>query len=252
MKEKKSKKSFIRRFAENKGVYIALFAALMMVGFYVYARQMKLSSERDIVSFDENAWQEAVKESGIEVIDIDGVEEEKTVKSERGTEESPKSKEQTEKKPIGTEDVAIEVMAAAPDVFEMESPCSGKILAECYLEELVFCSTMDDWRTHNGIDIAAAVGDPVKAVESGVVSKVYEDDFLGVVVEIEHENKMVSLYGNLQNADFIAVGTEVSKGDIIGGVGSPGSLEANMEPHLHFEVMADGELHDPKEYISFN
>ena len=55
MKDKKTKKSFMRRFAENKGVYIALFAAALMVGFYVYARQMKLSSEGDVVSFDESA-----------------------------------------------------------------------------------------------------------------------------------------------------------------------------------------------------
>ncbi len=250
MKDKKTKKSFMRRFAENKGVYIALFAAILMVGFYVYARQMKLSSERDIVSFDESAWQEAVKESGIKVVDIDETYEKKTVKNDSQTEKTMKSESAKEKSSLAEDDASVETMAEA-DVFQMERPCRGEIVAECSIEELVFCSTMEDWRTHNGIDISAAVGDAVKAAEAGVVSKVYEDEFLGVVVEIEHENEMMSLYGNLQNVNFIAVGTKVNKGDIIGGVGSPGSLEANMEPHLHFEVMAAGEFCDPKEYISF-
>ncbi len=250
MKDKKTKKSFMRRFAENKGVYIALFAAALMVGFYVYARQMKLSSERDVVSFDESAWQEAVRESGIKVVDVDEVDKKKTVKSNSQTEKTEKSESATKPSSSATEEEAVETMAEA-EVFQMERPCSGEIMAECSIEELVFCSTMEDWRTHNGIDIGAAVGDAVKAAEAGVISKVYEDEFLGVVVEIQHENEIASLYGNLQNADFIAVGTKVNKGDIIGGVGNPGSLEANMKPHLHFEVMAAGELCDPKEYISF-
>ena len=250
MKDKKTKKSFMRRFAENKGVYIALFAAALMVGFYVYARQMKISSERDIVSFDESAWQEAVRESGIKVVDVDEIGEKKTVKSDSQTEKTAKKESVTETNSAATDEESVETMVQA-DVFQMERPCSGEVMAECSIEELVFCSTMEDWRTHNGIDIGAAVGDAVKAAEDGVVSKVYEDEFLGVVVEIQHENEMASLYGNLQNADFIAVGTKVNKGDIIGGVGNPGSLEANMKPHLHFEVTAAGELCDPKEYISF-
>jgi len=110
---------------------------------------------------------------------------------------------------------------------------------------------MDDWRTHNGVDIAAAVGDPVKAAEDGVVSKVYEDEFLGIVVEVDHQNGITSLYGNLQNIDFISTGVKVKQGDIIGGVGTPGALEADLDPHLHFEVMCNGQLKDPSEYIAF-
>ncbi len=250
MKDKKTKKSFMRRFAENKGVYIALFAAALMVGFYVYARQMKLSTEQDVVSFDESAWQEAVRESGIKVVDVDEIDGKEKVKSDSQAEKTVKKESVSKADALTEEDVSVETMAQA-DVFQMERPCGGEIMAECSIEELVFCSTMEDWRTHNGIDISAAVGDAVKAAEDGVISKVYEDEFFGVVVEIEHENDIASRYGNLQNTDFIAVGTKVNKGDIIGGVGKPGSLEADMEPHLHFEVTAAGELCDPKEYISF-
>jgi len=79
----KSKKDTFKKIAQNKGVYIALFAVVMMVGFYVYARQMKEATEADVVSFDENAWQEAIAESDIEVIDIDSTVKTTTEKEEK-------------------------------------------------------------------------------------------------------------------------------------------------------------------------
>lgn len=247
MKESKKKrtKSGWQKLSKNKGLYIALASAVMIVGFYVYARSLKTSLENDFVSFDEQAWQEAVSESGIEVIDVDEKENEKqksTVKPE------------TEKNSGGTLDKpqeTVQTVAAAEPRFEMIVPCDGEVVAECSLEELVFCAAMDDWRTHNGVDIAAREGAPVKASENGVVSRVYEDELLGVVVVIDHRDGISSIYGNLQSVDFINAGTKVSRGDIIGGVGKAGSLEANDEPHLHFEIQANGEYKNPKDYVSF-
>ncbi len=250
----KNKKSNLRKLAENKGLYIALFSLAAVVGFYVYARYSQTSAENDILSFDEKAWQEAVAESGIEVIDVD-------VKDEKEKEQKPETKipardeqkaeqEQSLLKQTTAESV-VETTAEAEPVFEMIMPCTGQVVAECSIEELTYCSAMDDWRTHNGLDIAAAEGDPVKAAESGIVSKVYEDEFLGIVVQIDHKDGISSIYANLQNLDFICAGTKVSRGDIIGGIGKPGVLEANSQPHLHFEVQANGEYKNPAEYIKY-
>lgn len=249
MKERKSKKreEILRKAVESKGVYIALLSLIVIVGVYVYARNMKLEMEKDYVAFDEKAWQEAVNESSIEVIDVD-------------TEEKPEPVEKEEKKTEPEKDTArttlnSEVEAAVPAAakaeadFSMIMPCEGKVLAECSLEELVFCSTTEDWRTHNGLDIAAAEGDPVKAVEKGVVSKVYEDEELGIVVVVEHTNGLSSLYGNLQSLDFISAGKQVEKGNVIGGVGKPGSLEADSGTHLHFEIHANGEYKNPMDFL---
>lgn len=247
MKQSKNKKtkSGWRKLAENKGVYIALFSVLMMVGFYVYARNMQTSLENDVVSFDEQAWQEAVTESGIEVIDVD----EKNEKENKSTTEPVKEKK-TEETVTPLEE-AVQTATESEPEFAMIMPCEGAVIADCSLEELVYCAAMEDWRTHNGVDIQASEGDSVKAVESGVISKVYDDELLGVVVEVEHQNGISTLYGNLQSLDFISAGTKVSRGDIIGGVGKAGDLEANSEPHLHFEVMVNGEYKNPSEYIKF-
>ncbi len=247
MKESKKKKtkSGWQKLVKNKGLYIALASAVMIAGFYVYARSLKTSLENDFVSFDEQAWQEAVSESGIEVIDVDEKENEKketTVKSE------------AERKPdeaLDKPQEAVQTVAEAEPQFGMIVPCDGEVVAACSLEEHVYCAAMDDWRTHNGVDIAAQEGAPVKASESGVVSRVYEDELLGVVVVIDHRDGISSVYGNLQNVDFIDAGTRVSRGDIIGGVGKAGSLEANSEPHLHFEIQANGAYKNPKDYVSF-
>ncbi|MDO4744191.1 MAG: M23 family metallopeptidase [Clostridia bacterium] len=230
--------------ATSKGFYITLCTAIAIVGFSVYSRHLRTNMEQQIASFDDGAWREAVVESEVEVINVD---------------ESELQKSQTEtSKPVNSFEKVPEVVEtsakAEPKVetpkFSMEIPCDGKLIASCSIDDLVYCETMEDWRTHNGIDIAGKVGDPVKAAEAGVISEVYKDDLLGVVVVVDHGNEMSSLYGNLQNVDFIKVGTTVQKGDIIGGIGENGALEANLEPHLHFEVMSNGEYKNPQELFN--
>ena len=169
-------------------------------------------------------------------------------KSTTAVENAPESKK-TRAKGTGkaTKSTAAKTEKAK---FVLEMPHSGEVIAPCSVDELLYSETMKDWRTHNGIDIAAKLGDQVKAAESGVVSKVFKDDLLGVVVTIDHENGILSNYANLQSEDFIKVGTKVKKGDIIGGVGKSGALEETLSEHLHFEVVSNGEYKDPKDFLN--
>ena len=267
MKKKKSaaSRSMLRRAIENKGFYIALFSLMVLVGFSIYAR--RLQSGGGEVSFDDEAWQEAVQESGIdlgkdsEAADRDLKIGDTDTAPKQATDQQAEStvKAEPAKKPAAAEHdmpAAVETMASAASAesadkpFSMQMPCGGKVIAACSVDDLVYCKAMDDWRTHNGTDIAAAEGDSVKAAADGVVSQVYEDDLLGVVVVLDHGNGISSLYGNLQSYDFIRTGTQVRAGDIIGGVGKPGALEKELEPHLHFEVIKDGEYHNPSEFMN--
>src|SRR5699024_5051625 len=54
-------------------------------------------------------------------------------------------------------------------------PVSGQTLAGFSGDELVYSETLGDWRTHNGIDLAADAGDEVRCARAGTVSAVYED-----------------------------------------------------------------------------
>ena len=129
-------------------------------------------------------------------------------------------------------------------------PMGTDIIKDYSNGEMVYSKTMGDWRVHNGVDFSGSAGNDVRAVASGTVTKVFKDEFFGVVVTIDHENGILTNYANLQSEDFIKVGTKVKKGDIIGGVGKSGALEEMAEPHLHFEVVSNGEYKDPQEFLS--
>ena len=62
----------------------------------------------------------------------------------------------------------------------------GTMLREYSAEALVFSPTMQDWRTHSGIDVAAPLGTAVRAMAAGRVTSVREDEMLGWTVEIAH------------------------------------------------------------------
>ncbi len=92
-----------------------------------------------------------------------------------------------------------------------------------------------------GIDIAARIGDEVRAVEGGVVVKADWFKGYGRLVIIDHKNGMYTLYGNLSQVD-VNNGDRVERGKVIGLAGDTGSLKGSK---LYFEVRRNGEAEDP-------
>jgi septal ring factor EnvC (AmiA/AmiB activator) len=90
----------------------------------------------------------------------------------------------------------------------------------------------------NGVGIAAAVGTPVKAVESGKVRLVGQFGTYGLTVVLEHGNGYYSVYSHLQAAD-VKLGGSVSKGNVIGKVGGQNS---DYGAHLHFEIRGENQI----------
>ena len=117
------------------------------------------------------------------------------------------------------------------------------------VDALQYNATTQDWRTHAGVDLAASVGTPVKAAGSGVVTAVYDDEFLGTTVVINHPDGHVSQYSNLAVMPSVSAGDSVEAGQTIGAVGETALLEIADEPHLHFAVYANGDTIDPAEFI---
>ena len=117
------------------------------------------------------------------------------------------------------------------------------------MDSLAYDKTMGDWRTHDGLDILAPLGEPVKAVASGTVTNVYADGLYGTTVEIDHGAGIVSIYSNLAELPTVATGDSVSMGDTIGSVGTTAICETNSPYHLHFSMQVNGESVDPTEYL---
>ena len=96
-------------------------------------------------------------------------------------------------------------------------------------------------RNHQGIDISAPRGTTVVAADSGTVIRSTSAGAYGNMIVICHGNGMTTLYAHL-NTRAVGVGASVSKGQMIGTVGSTGR---STGPHLHFEVSVGGARVNP-------
>jgi len=99
-------------------------------------------------------------------------------------------------------------------------------------------------KMHNGVDMNARMGDPIKAAEAGVVIVSGVKGGYGNAVMIDHGGGMVTLYGH-QSKLGVSVGQTVARGQVIGWVGATGQATG---PHLHFEVRINGTPRNPVNY----
>lgn len=98
-------------------------------------------------------------------------------------------------------------------------------------------------KRHKGVDYAAPTGTPIYAAASGVVSRLYVSTSYGKYISLDHENDFTTAYAHMNSfADGLEVGSKVSRGDIIGQVGSTGKSSG---AHLHFELKYKGVFIDP-------
>ena len=98
---------------------------------------------------------------------------------------------------------------------------------------------------HTGVDIGANSGAPVVAAESGTVIRNGWYSGYGKCIDISHGEGVITRYGHLSsiNVDY---GQKVERGEFIGRVGSTGY---STGPHLHFEVILDGQRVNPMKYL---
>ena len=132
---------------------------------------------------------------------------------------------------------------------EFIMPVEGEILREYAKDNLVYSTTLDEWITHNGIDITAEKTTVVKASAEGTVKSIKNDPRYGLTVVIEHVNGFETVYSNLLTAEFVEEGETVEQGQTIGTVGNTATFEIADESHLHFEILKDSEYLDPELYV---
>lgn len=100
-------------------------------------------------------------------------------------------------------------------------------------------------RQHEGIDIAAKVGDPIYAADGGVVSFVGVESGYGKLVKIQHGTKYTTYYGHCKKI-LVKKGQKIYKGQKIALVGMTGRTTG---PHLHFEIRKNGNPVNPKKLL---
>jgi murein DD-endopeptidase MepM/ murein hydrolase activator NlpD len=98
---------------------------------------------------------------------------------------------------------------------------------------------------HTGVDIAARSGTAIRAADGGKVTFAGTNGGYGRFIIINHGNGLVTRYAHCSSLS-VSAGDSVSKGQVIGAVGSTGH---STGPHLHFEVLSGGSFRNPFSYL---
>ncbi len=214
--------------SKKKGYYILLGLCLIAVGVSAWY-------------FLGNAAKEAQQVQPVLSIPVEEVKPEQEQPKDKPTASTEEEQQQPEQSEPQEQ--------SKPEARETVLPVSGDVVNDYAMDKLTYNSTTKDWRVHDGVDLAAEPGTPVKAAKAGTVSDIYEDDYYGVTVSIAHADGYVSCYSNLDTAVLTEIGKTVAAGDTIGSVGTTALMESGQESHLHFAVTCNGASVDPAGFL---
>jgi len=144
-------------------------------------------------------------------------------------------------KSVSVDMVDIPSPTSTPDGDVCSKPVNGSWVF-MWPVQARFLSGFDFSSEHPGIDIAAGMGSPVYAADSGVIRLEENDDNSdGNIIEIDHGNGFSTVYAHLSVIEVQGC-KSVYAGQRIGLAGKTGNADG---AHLHFEVIQDGEYIDP-------
>ena len=151
--------------------------------------------------------------------------------------------------PRATESAAP-VTEPLQQTLKVTSPVEGKEIFGYSMETLSYNQTTRDWRTHNGVDIAAEAGTEVVAAADGEVYTTYEDPTLGYTVVIRHIGGYTTCYASLGEDLRVKAGDQVVLGQVIGTVAATALVETTLGPHVHFSVSYQDIPIDPADFLA--
>lgn len=256
-----NKKSKFIEFLTGRGFYIALALSLIGAGTAAWiavdrtldgiavdpdpgVSQTQPQTESSTIKLPEEAsssWQAPSSEAvGGEQSDVSKPQSSSSESSRSQSSSSSSSPVSTEQSNISKESTPSQGL---PTQFTM--PLSGQVLNPYSGGNMVKSVTLNEWRTHDGIDIAAGIGSAVKAVAAGTVTDITTDEMWGTMITIDHGGSLESVYSSLGEDVHVAVGDTVELGQTIGAVAESAQIEIGLPAHLHFGMRLGGEWVDP-------
>ena len=151
---------------------------------------------------------------------------------------------------IHSDNATMPQSTVAEKTLQTAYPLEGQTVAVYAMDTLGYNATTRDWRTHNGVDIAAEEGTAVCAAAAGTVYTVYEDETMGMTVVLRHINGYVTKYASLAEEVSVKPGDTVELGQKLGCVGSTALLESAIGDHVHFSVTHNDVPMDPAEFLN--
>lgn len=236
------------KFIMGKGFYVVLALCLVGAGTAAWiAADRTLSSidQRNQQIIEQSPVQEEISWSVPEVPvreDIKDIPKPSPSSSSAPSSSSSAEPSKESKEPSKQEKPPANSSKQSKSVFVL--PISGEVFKPFSDGKLVRNDTLKVWRTHDGIDIKADKGTNVIAVQDGKVLSIKNDPLWGTVVEIEHSDKLVSVYCGLSKDIKVKEGDTVKTSQVIGMVDVI-PAELCCDPHLHFAMRKDGKWVDP-------
>ena len=136
---------------------------------------------------------------------------------------------------------------AAP--VRMTKPVEGDILQNYAADRLVYNKTLQEWRTHRGIDFKAEAGSDVLCAYVGTISDIKYDPRYGDTIIIDNGAGLSTVYCGVKISEGIKVGHAIEAGTVLGQISGDIFCEKEEGPHLHFEILQDGKSMDPNLYL---
>ena len=130
----------------------------------------------------------------------------------------------------------------------MEWPVDGSILLDYNMDQTVYFPTLDQYKLSPAISVQAVEGAPVLASVPGTVYSIEEDPQTGTTVTMEIGSGYQAVYGQLKDLT-VEEGDTVTKGTVIGYVGTPTKYYSKEGSNLYFAMKKNGEPVDPIAYL---
>lgn len=250
MSNRKVSKGKFSKFVSSKGFYIAIAVCLVGAGTATW-----LAVDRTITGIEDNNNQMIESEQKWnEFPKLEEAEKRQTGEAKPSAEprlqpESSQSSSSSSSGPSGpvskpaANSDSSEAPASSPKL-AYALPIKSEIITPYSNGELVKNITLNDWRTHDGVDIASDKGTDVLATADGVVADIKNDPLWGTVVTIDHADGNQSVYCGLEQSVPVQTGDSVMVRQVIGKLdGVP--CEISLPTHLHFAMKRDGKWIDP-------
>ena len=225
----------------GKGYYIALILCAAAIGISGYLYQKNQSKVQEV----------SVQETQPMMVVVEPAPEDIPVIAPRETVAPTEVREPVN--PVKENPVKVDTPAEpSRKPLKVMSPVEGQEIMPYSVEALSYNETTRDWRTHDGVDLAAQEGTQVCAAAQGKVYTTYEDDNLGHTVVILHNGGYTTRYASLSEDLLVKAGDSVEVGQPIGYVGTSAMVESVMGPHVHFSTSFRDIPMDPAEFLKLS
>ena len=214
--------SKVAKFIAGKGFYVVLAVCMAVIGVAAYSAMEKTTP------------QPFIEESGTE-------ENNQIYIPETFEDDNQQIKLQDDNNQSESKDATDVTDETNPPIYIM--PIEGTILKHFSPDNLIYSATYNDMRIHTGVDISPTVANVVVSAFSGTVIGVDENTNFGTVITIDHGDGVMLSYCGLKNVT-VKNGDIVDSEEILGEIGTVLNESAD-KPHLHLELMINGEYADP-------